>query len=125
VAPLEPLSLALGGALGGLARALISGWVTERAGEDFPWGTLAVNLSGAFLAGWVQGAASSGWLSPASASFLLGGLLGGYTTVSSLALQSLGLAERGRRRAAAAFLLFQLAAALPLAALGWLLASHG
>ncbi len=118
---LEPLALALGGALGGLARALISAWISSRARAGFPWGTLTVNLSGAFLAGVLYGAEASGRLSPEWAGFLLGGLLGGYTTVSSLALQSLGLAERGRRREAYGFLLVQLALALPLAALGWLL----
>lgn len=118
---LEPLALALGGALGGLARALISAWISARTREGFPWGTLAVNLSGAFFAGMLFGAQSSGRLSATWAGLLLGGLLGGYTTVSSLALQSLGLVERGRRREAYGFVLLQLALALPLAALGWFL----
>lgn len=121
---LEALALALGGALGGFARALVSAWITLRTGERFPWGTLSVNLSGAFLAGAIFGAQASAKLPPGWAHFLLGGLLGGYTTVSSLALQALSLFESSRRREAVGFLLSHLAFGVPLAALGWWLARH-
>ena len=43
--------VALGGALGASGRFIIGGWLTRAAGSGFPWGTLAVNLLGCFLAG--------------------------------------------------------------------------
>ncbi|MDW8479705.1 MAG: CrcB family protein [Xanthomonadales bacterium] len=118
----ETLPLAVGGALGGLARALLSGWVTRLGDGVLPWGTLAVNLSGALLAGLGLGLAERGTLPPQGAAVLLGGVLGAYTTVSSLALQTLTLAESGRRRAALGFLLAHAGLGLPLAAVGQRLA---
>ena len=85
----------LGGA-GAVARFLLDGAVGARAGRGFPWGTLAVNLSGAFLLGVLVGAALSG-----EGLRLLGtGLLGGYTTFSTWALETHRQAEDGRRRGA-------------------------
>ncbi|MGL6250647.1 MAG: CrcB family protein, partial [Billgrantia desiderata] len=87
------LMVAAGGALGGMARLAVSNLFARRWGTAFPWGTLVVNLSGALLAG-----ALAGWFGPARGGevtggwlFLVVGLLGGYTTVSSLSLQSLTL----------------------------------
>jgi fluoride ion exporter CrcB/FEX len=45
--------VALGGTLGALARYGISGWVYDRMGENFPWGTLLVNLVGCLALGLV------------------------------------------------------------------------
>ncbi|NIC05137.1 fluoride efflux transporter FluC [Billgrantia bachuensis] len=115
------LMMAAGGALGGMARMELSERLARLAGTAFPWGTLAVNLSGALLAGGLAGwfgmsheaAMSSGW------SLLMVGLLGGYTTVSSLSLQSLSLWQSGRRGAALANVSATVIAGLVLAALGW------
>lgn len=118
------LMMAAGGALGGMARLAVSDLLARRMGSTFPWGTLAVNLSGALLAGGL-----AGWLGlshevglPRSWLLLVVGLLGGYTTVSSLSLQSLDLWCSGRRRAALANVTTTLVAGLALAALGWWLA---
>ena len=46
-----PLWVALGSALGGMARYGVSGVVANRVGETFPWGTLVVNVSGCFVVG--------------------------------------------------------------------------
>jgi CrcB protein len=82
----------VGGLLGGLARIGISSLVALVAGDRFPWGTLAVNLSGSFaiglLAGSAMGASSLGL-------FLMTGVLGSYTTVSTFSLQTLFLLEQG------------------------------
>ncbi len=43
--------IAIGGAFGSVARYLVDGWVLDRVGTGFPFGTLAVNLSGAFVLG--------------------------------------------------------------------------
>ena len=120
------LMVAAAGALGGMARMAIADLLARWAGSAFPWGTLGVNLSGALLAGGLAGGLGMtldagvpgfGWL-------LLVGLLGGYTTVSSLSLQSLALWQSGRRQAAFANLAGTLVAGLVLAALGWWLAGR-
>ncbi|QTP60820.1 camphor resistance protein CrcB [Billgrantia antri] len=115
------LLVAAGGALGGMARLALSDLLARWAGTGFPWGTLAVNLSGALLAG-----ALAGWYGmsheagvPGGWSLVVVGLLGGYTTVSSLSLQSLTLWQNGRWRAALANVTATLIAGLALAALGW------
>ncbi|MFP4683958.1 MAG: fluoride efflux transporter CrcB [Ectothiorhodospira sp.] len=86
--------VALGSALGGLARFHVGGWITRLSGSAFPWGTLAVNVSGGLAAGLAWG-----WL-PATGprvleALLLTGFLGGYTTVSSFSLQSVTLLRQG------------------------------
>jgi CrcB protein len=89
------VGLALLGGAGAVARFLLDGAVVARAGRGFPWGTLAVNLSGAFLLGLLVGAALTG-----DGLRLLGtGLLGGYTTFSTWALETHRQAEDGRSRA--------------------------
>ncbi|MBA2779753.1 fluoride efflux transporter FluC [Billgrantia kenyensis] len=114
------LMVAVGGALGGMLRLAVSNLLARLAGAGFPWGTLVVNLSGALLAGILAGSfgvphgeAAAAWL------FLVIGVLGGYTTVSSLSLQSLALWQSGRHGAALANLSLTLGAGLALAALGW------
>lgn len=51
VTALHVLAVALGGALGGMARFWVSEFVARRLMEHFPWGTLAVNRLGSFLIG--------------------------------------------------------------------------
>ncbi|WP_110747582.1 fluoride efflux transporter CrcB [Phyllobacterium leguminum] len=91
----------IGGFIGGIARFGLARFVDGKTGNAFPWGTLAVNLSGAFLAGVLAGLAqSTGSLfsSEMVRAFLMIGVLGGYTTVSSFVLQSHGLAREGEMR---------------------------
>lgn len=101
---LEACALVLaGGFIGGIARFFLSGFIGRRIGEAFPWGTFVVNVTGAFLIGFAAGLAqeAEGFLAGAMVrDFLMVGLLGGYTTVSSLALQSLNLALGGQQRQA-------------------------
>ena len=85
------------GGVGALARLLLDRAVSLRVGSDLPWGTLAVNLSGAFALGVLVGAAVSG-----DALRLAGtGLLGAYTTFSTWMLESHREAEEGRLAVAA------------------------
>ena len=92
------ISVVIGSALGGTARYFVSGVVARRLGETFPWGTMIVNVTGAFLIGILGAlathgsslfAASNPWL------FAVTGFLGCYTTVSSFSLQTLALARDG------------------------------
>ena len=91
-----PLVLGIGlfGAVGAIARFLLDGVVSGRASSIFPWGTLVVNLTGAFALGFVTGKLSG------DAQLLVGtGLLGGYTTFSTWMFESHRLGEDGELRA--------------------------
>ncbi len=90
------LWVALGGALGGVSRFWLSGIISARFGETFPWGTLIVNITGSFLIGiFAAFAAPEGRLDSQSRAFatqfLMIGICGGYTTFSSFSLQTLNL----------------------------------
>lgn len=94
----------IGGFLGGISRFFLSGVVGRGVGETFPWGTLAVNVSGALAIGAFAGAARSVggvFASDLVRDLIVVGLFGGYTTVSSFCLQTLNLALDGEGRLAA------------------------
>ena len=118
------LSVALGSVLGGMARYFISGFVARRAGETFPWGTLIVNVSGAFVIG-IFGALAqddnSVFASPNPWLFAVTGFLGCYTTVSSFSLQSLALAREGERGRAAGYVALSVGLCLSAVASGFAL----
>lgn len=86
--------LALGGALGGACRYLATRALDRRLGTEFPWGTLAVNVSGAFMAGLVAELLAGGSDGRMPELLLLAGFCGSYTTVSSWGLQTLALFHR-------------------------------
>jgi len=90
--------IALGSALGGVGRYWCSGWVAQRYGERFPWGTLVVNIVGSFVIGVFGGLGPDGtdWVGPSVRQFVMVGLCGGYTTFSSFSLQTLTLARDGQ-----------------------------
>lgn len=87
--------IALGGAAGAVARYLVDGWLAQRAGA-FPWGTLAVNVSGSFLLGLLFALAIERGVLPREVRApLMIGFLGAYTTFSTLALETWRLWEDG------------------------------
>lgn len=97
--PLHLALVAIGGALGGLARHLVSLAIARRFGEAFPWATLAVNVSGAAAIGalaalWLEEGGPAPGALPLWAGLAVG-VLGSYTTVSTFALQTLALLRRG------------------------------
>lgn len=90
-------AIALFGALGCLSRYLLSNWVLERAGSGFPYGTLAVNLVGAYLIGLImEFAIRSTQLSPTLRTGIVIGFLGGLTTFSTFSYETFRLLESGR-----------------------------
>lgn len=105
--------LALAGAVGTLARAGVTSLAVRVAGTTFPWGTLLVNVGGALAFGAVVGVSRARIPLPHSVeTALLVGLLGGFTTFSSYAFQSLELWQQGRPLAATAYVVVSNAAAL-------------
>jgi CrcB protein len=108
------LAVGLVGGVGAVARFALDGAVSSRVGGAFPWGTLAVNLSGSFLLGVLAGAALDGDAYRIAAT----GLLGAFTTFSTWMLESHRLGEEGRLRLGAANLLGSLALGLAVVWLG-------
>jgi CrcB protein len=92
------LWIALGSAIGGAARYGCAGLAARWLGVSFPWGTLIVNVSGSLLIGFLAALmAPDGRLlaTPDTRTFLMIGILGGYTTFSSFSLETLNLARDG------------------------------
>jgi CrcB protein len=95
---LATLWVAIGGAIGSVARF----WVTELSarwwGGDFPWGTVIANVTGSFLIGLIAALPVMGprdLLGPMGRQFLMVGIMGGYTTFSSFSLQTLTMVQHG------------------------------
>jgi fluoride exporter len=95
--------IALGGALGSVARYALSTFVLRSTGSLFPLGTFVVNLVGCFVFGAIAGAAEQRIaLPPEMRALLLIGILGGFTTFSSYAFESFALLRDGQFAAGAA-----------------------
>ena len=123
------LWVALGGALGACLRYGISlgiGGSLTIAGDvsmRFPWATLLVNAAGCFGIGLVWGLwANAQWFEDWGRSFLLIGVLGGFTTFSTFSLEFLRLFENGRLVAAVSYLGLSILSCLLLVWFGRLLA---
>ena len=90
--------VALGGALGTIARYFVSGVVANAFGETFPWGTMIINITGSFLVGffWTMTAPDGRlFVSGSTRQFAMTGFCGGFTTFSSFSLQTLNLMRDG------------------------------
>ena len=92
------VAVAVGGALGSVARFWMATVMTTLTGPRFPWGTLLINVLGSFVIGLVAGVT----LTPARVGmhpeiriFLMTGICGGFTTFSAFSLQTLELMQNG------------------------------
>jgi CrcB protein len=113
--------LGLAGALGAVTRYLVGRIVAQRTRSTFPWGTLLINGSGAFLIGLVAGLASRKLLTPLAQTMLATGFLGGYTTFSTMAWEGMQLARGGSLRQSIVYLGGNILPGVLAAALGlWL-----
>lgn len=109
------ISVALGGALGALLRYMISGLAYRWAGAGFPWGTLAVNLLGAFCIGFFWVVFERFLISAQIRMFVFVGILGGLTTFSTYSIETLNLFREGEGSLAVINVLVSNACALGLA----------
>jgi CrcB protein len=116
---MEDLALVfVGGGCGAACRWLVSKASAKALGSAFPWGTLVVNLSGCFLIGLLLGIAERGLGGRRLKPLAIAGFLGGLTTFSSYAYETIDLARRGQWLKAAASLAADNLGGLALAALG-------
>jgi fluoride exporter len=114
--PLRPLLVAAFGAAGALSRYGIGVAVGPRA---FPWGTLAINVVGAFLLGWLLGGDR---FSTTTTVALGAGFLGAFTTFSTFAWEATALVREDRAGAALGYVGASVALGLGASALGYLAA---
>ena len=92
------LWIALGGALGSMARFWMSGAIAARFDGKFPWGTLFVNITGSLLIGIFAAMSETGGRLAGAVTlqrFLVVGICGGYTTFSAFSVQTLDLMRAG------------------------------
>ena len=91
--------IAVGSALGGMARFWCSGIVARLLGESFPWGTLIINVLGSLVIGvfaTLTGPDGRLLVGTVPRQFVMIGICGGYTTFSSFSLQTLDLLNDGK-----------------------------
>lgn len=90
------LFIGLGGFAGAISRYLVDGFVADRTAGAFPWGTLAVNLSGSFVLGLLFAMTAERAILPADIRGpVMIGFIGAYTTFSTFMLESWVLIENG------------------------------
>jgi len=100
------LAVAIGGAIGSVARYGVGMGSTKLFGLAFPWGTLIINIVGSFLIGAFAESFALRWDAPQAVRlFLTVGICGGFTTFSTFSLDAYLLMERGELWQAAAYMI--------------------
>ena len=119
------LIIAIGSALGGLARYGCGLLGAALGIASFPWATLVINLLGSFVIGGfatLTGPDGRVYVGPLGRQFVMVGLCGGYTTFSAYSLETLDLLQHGRPLAALAYVGLTLALGLGAVWLGHMIA---
>jgi fluoride exporter len=112
ISVLHAIAVAAGGIVGANARFFLTRWIANRFQNDFPYGTLCVNLVGSFALGWIIG---DGWSE--SMRLLFGtGFLGAFTTFSTLKTDCLRLYRNRKFAVLTLYLLLTYGLGLGLAA---------
>jgi CrcB protein len=121
--------VALGGALGSMARYWLGVRITMLAGLNFPWATILINILGSLVIGFLATLTGPDGRLPApidARAFLMVGLCGGFTTFSAFSLQTLEFARDGRLLLAGTNILLSVVLCLVAVALGhWIAALFG
>jgi CrcB protein len=114
--------VAVGGALGSVARYWMAVAVARLAGETFPWGTLFINIIGSFVISYFGTMTLPDGARPASIEmrlFVMVGLCGGFTTFSSFSFQTIELLRGGEAGRAIAYIIGSVALCLTGTVLGF------
>jgi CrcB protein len=120
---MSALLVALGSALGGLARHGCVLLGSALFGTAFPWGTLAVNVIGSAAVGLFAGWVTGGGVAPEGARhFFVIGFCGGFTTFSAFSLQAVELAMLGAWARAGVYVVGSVVLCVAAAGIGWYLA---
>ena len=116
-------AVAIGAALGGVARYYLASAVQQRVGPTFPWGTLVINVSGSLLLGvLMRYALATPSVSAELRAFLTTGFCGGYTTFSTYSYETATLLEDGQYGRAGTYALGSVLLALAATFAGFVLA---
>ena len=114
------VAVVLIGGAGSVTRFVVDGMVSSALGRDFPFGTMAINISGAVILGLITGLAVGG-----TAALLAGtAAVGSYTTFSTWMLETQRLAEERQHRKALLNIVVSLVLGVAAAALGRLIGTH-
>ncbi len=89
------LAVALGGSIGAVIRFLIFTYYDKLSNQSFPWATLAVNLVGSFLIGFLWGVFDKIYITPGIRLFIFIGILGSFTTFSTFAFEVFNMSKEG------------------------------
>jgi CrcB protein len=122
------LAVAVGGAIGSVARFWLTGVMFMLTGMRFPWGTLVINVLGSFAIGLIGGLSLTPEriiLHPDLKIFLIAGLCGGFTTFSAFSLQTLELIHGGKVVLAGAYVAASVVLCLAMTWAGWTLGRLG
>ncbi len=101
------VSIAIGGAIGSVLRYLVQAQSANWLGDEFPYGTMVVNVLGSLLMGFLSIVLVEGFSLPEEIRLaVLVGLLGGFTTFSAFSHETLGLIQQGNLVGAASNVIF-------------------
>lgn len=117
--------IAIGSALGGIARYWCTEFIASNIDRSFPWGTIFVNIIGSFIIGFfaaITGPEGRFIISPEIRLFVMIGICGGYTTFSSFSLQTLNLVQEGDFLRAGANIILSILLCLIFVWIGYILA---
>ncbi|MFN2637205.1 MAG: fluoride efflux transporter CrcB [Gemmatimonadaceae bacterium] len=105
--------VAVGSAIGGVARLLLGNFIQQKVGASFPVGTMVINITGSFLLGFlIRYALGTPEISPEIRAMLTTGFCGGYTTFSTYSFETATLIEDGRYERASMYIFLSVAIAL-------------
>jgi CrcB protein len=119
--------IAIGGALGSVARYWCTGVAARLISETFPWGTLIVNVAGSLIIGFfatITGPDGRLLVGTIPRQFVMIGICGGYTTFSSFSLQTLNLLNDGEWLYAGLNIVASVILCLVAVWLGYIAANH-
>jgi CrcB protein len=116
-------AIAVGAAIGGVARYYLASAIQQRVGATFPWGTLLINVTGSLLLGFIiRYALASPSVSVEMRALLTTGFCGGYTTFSTYSYETATLLEEGQYQRAGVYALGSMVLALAATFVGFTLA---